>query len=95
MISALGVVYKVDVIFFSLGGYLLTQKDVFFDRSRACQIVASLMDMRGKMFQIDLPPPAIVKVCHASHSVTSIPIFCQFVQQVKHRDHICFAFFSK
>lgn len=46
---------------FITGGYLLTQKDVFFDRARACQIVASLMSDRGKLYQIDLPRPAIVK----------------------------------
>lgn len=50
------------VFSYSAGGYLLTQKDVFFDRARACQIVASLMSDRGKLYQIDLPRPAIVKV---------------------------------
>ncbi|XP_071829023.1 DNA-directed RNA polymerase III subunit RPC1-like [Apostichopus japonicus] len=46
---------------FITGGYLLTQKDVFFGRSRACQIVASLIDQRGNVNQLDLPPPAIIK----------------------------------
>ncbi|PIK60416.1 putative DNA-directed RNA polymerase III subunit RPC1, partial [Apostichopus japonicus] len=37
------------------------KKDVFFGRARACQIVASLIDQRGNVNQLDLPPPAIIK----------------------------------
>jgi DNA-directed RNA polymerase III subunit RPC1 len=44
---------------FLTGSFLLTRKDTFFDRARFAQICAGLSD--GNM-QIDLPPPAIVKV---------------------------------
>lgn len=58
-------------LYFSLyhpASYLLTQKDVFFDRSHFCQIVAAMLSNKDAGMKIDLPPPAIVKVCslHAS-----------------------------
>lgn len=46
------------------GGYLITQKDVFLDRARACQLIASMLSGRERTLKIDLPPPAIIKVFH-------------------------------
>ncbi|XP_077989635.1 DNA-directed RNA polymerase III subunit RPC1-like [Glandiceps talaboti] len=46
---------------FITGAYLLTQKNTFFDRSRAAQIVASMLSGRDQKIHIDLPPPAIFK----------------------------------
>ncbi|CAG5120413.1 unnamed protein product, partial [Candidula unifasciata] len=48
---------------FITGAYLITQKDVFFDRSRACQIISSLLVGKDVTMKIDLPPPAILKPC--------------------------------
>lgn len=45
-----------------LGAYLLTLKDTFFDRSKACQIVASILVGRDEKVRISLPRPAIMKV---------------------------------
>ena len=44
------------------GGYLLTQKEVFFDRARACQLIAAIMAQNDQNINIQLPPPAIIKV---------------------------------
>lgn len=44
------------------GGYLLTLKDTFFDRSKACQIVASILVGKDEKVRITLPRPAIMKV---------------------------------
>ncbi|XP_072037718.1 LOW QUALITY PROTEIN: DNA-directed RNA polymerase III subunit RPC1-like [Amphiura filiformis] len=46
---------------FITGGYLLTQKEIFFDRAKTCQIIASMLSGRDKYLRIDLPPPAIIK----------------------------------
>ncbi|TRY75843.1 hypothetical protein TCAL_12658 [Tigriopus californicus] len=46
---------------FITGGYLLTQKDVFFDHGKVCQIVAQILAGNEKQMRIDLPPPAIFK----------------------------------
>jgi DNA-directed RNA polymerase III subunit RPC1 len=46
---------------FITASYLLTQKDVFFDRTKFCQIVASMLHGRDGGVKIDLPPPAIWK----------------------------------
>ena len=47
---------------FLTGGYLLTQRDVFFNRGQVCQIVQQILDDRdGRVMRIDLPPPTIVK----------------------------------
>ncbi|XP_071808638.1 DNA-directed RNA polymerase III subunit RPC1-like isoform X1 [Asterias amurensis] len=46
---------------FITGSYLLTQKDVFFDRSRACQIIASMLSQDDENLSIKLPAPAILK----------------------------------
>ncbi|KAK2152800.1 hypothetical protein LSH36_317g01042 [Paralvinella palmiformis] len=48
---------------FITGAFLITQKDVFFDRAKACQLAASIMAGRDSMVKIDLPPPAIIKPC--------------------------------
>ncbi|KAJ8318173.1 hypothetical protein KUTeg_003264 [Tegillarca granosa] len=48
---------------FITGGYLVTQKDVFFDRARACQLISSMLSDRERNMRIDLPPPAIIKPC--------------------------------
>lgn len=45
-----------------LAGYLLTRKDVFFDRSQFCQIVAAMLHGKDIAKKIDLPPPVIMKV---------------------------------
>ena len=49
-------------MFLSAASYLLTQKDVFFDRSQFCQIVAAMLHGKDKAVRIDLPPPSIWKV---------------------------------
>lgn len=41
----------------------MTQKDVFFDRNRACQLIASMLVGKDAKMKIDLPPPAIWKPC--------------------------------
>jgi len=51
-----------------LGGYLLTQKDVFFDRSHTCQLISSILAQSDQATHIDLPPPAIRKV-HTGRSL--------------------------
>ncbi|KAL5018248.1 hypothetical protein ScPMuIL_003970 [Solemya velum] len=48
---------------FITGGYLLTQKDVFFDRGRVCKLVSSMLCGTDAALRIDLPPPAICKPC--------------------------------
>uniref|UniRef100_A0A3B5AQI6 DNA-directed RNA polymerase subunit n=1 Tax=Stegastes partitus TaxID=144197 RepID=A0A3B5AQI6_9TELE len=46
---------------FLTGAYLLTLKDTFFDRSKACQIVASILVGKDEKVKISLPCPAIMK----------------------------------
>ena len=46
---------------FITGAYLLTQKDMFFDRSKASQIIASIMAGSDYKTVIDLPQPCIIK----------------------------------
>ena len=47
---------------FLTGGYLLTQKDAFFDRGKVCQIISQIINNNEDgLEQIQLPPPAIVK----------------------------------
>ncbi|KAM9558342.1 DNA-directed RNA polymerase III subunit RPC1 isoform 1-T1 [Salvelinus alpinus] len=46
---------------FLTGAYLLTLKDTFFDRSKACQIVASILVGVDEKIKIALPHPAILK----------------------------------
>jgi DNA-directed RNA polymerase III subunit RPC1 len=45
---------------FLTSSYLLTQRDVFLDRARFTMLCSFLGDAAEK---IDLPPPAIIKVC--------------------------------
>ena len=51
------------------GGYLLTQKEVFFDRARACQLIAAIMAQNDQNINIQLPPPAIIKVPQLARSL--------------------------
>eukprot|EP00117_Sycon_ciliatum_P006945 scpid14118/ scgid10259/ DNA-directed RNA polymerase III subunit RPC1; DNA-directed RNA polymerase III largest subunit; DNA-directed RNA polymerase III subunit A; RNA polymerase III 155 kDa subunit; RNA polymerase III subunit C160 len=46
---------------FITASYLLTQKDVFFDRSEIMQIVSYMLCGNDRDMKITLPPPAIVK----------------------------------
>jgi len=46
---------------FITGGYLLTQKDCFFDRGKACQIISQILAGPEATMKVDLPPPAILK----------------------------------
>lgn len=46
---------------FITGGYLITQKDVFFDRGKASQIAAYLLAGKDVDMALQLPPPAIRK----------------------------------
>ncbi|XP_023347954.1 DNA-directed RNA polymerase III subunit RPC1 [Eurytemora carolleeae] len=46
---------------FITGGYLLTQKDAFFDRGKVCQIISQILAGEDSNLEIDLPPPAILK----------------------------------
>ncbi|XP_033840470.1 DNA-directed RNA polymerase III subunit RPC1 isoform X2 [Periophthalmus magnuspinnatus] len=46
---------------FLTGAYLLTFKDTFFDRSKVCQIVASILVGGDQKVCITLPRPAILK----------------------------------
>ncbi|XP_021335832.2 DNA-directed RNA polymerase III subunit RPC1 isoform X1 [Danio rerio] len=46
---------------FLTGAYLLTLKDTFFDRTKACQIVASILVGKDEKIKISLPHPAILK----------------------------------
>ncbi|XP_038060034.1 DNA-directed RNA polymerase III subunit RPC1-like isoform X2 [Patiria miniata] len=46
---------------FITGSYLLTQKDVFFDRAKACQLIASMLSQADENLKVKLPAPAILK----------------------------------
>ena len=47
---------------FLTGGYLLTQRDAFFNRGQVCQIINQILDDKdGSVMRIDLPPPTIIK----------------------------------
>ena len=48
---------------FITGAYLLTQKDVFFDRSKAIQIISSMMAASDSKTFIELPKPCILIPC--------------------------------
>ena len=49
---------------FITGAYLLTSKEVFFDRARACQLIASILSSHEQNIKITLPAPAIQKVSY-------------------------------
>ncbi|XP_050732253.1 DNA-directed RNA polymerase III subunit RPC1-like [Eriocheir sinensis] len=46
---------------FLTGSYLLTQKDVFFDKEHACALISSILAGKEAAYKVDLPPPAILK----------------------------------
>ncbi|XP_046612722.1 DNA-directed RNA polymerase III subunit RPC1 isoform X1 [Neodiprion virginianus] len=46
---------------FITGGYLLTQKDTFLNKSQACQLASCLLAGDDASMNIDLPEPAIMK----------------------------------
>ncbi len=46
---------------FLTGGYLLTQKDTFFDKGKVCQILSQILAGPDANVNIELPPPAILK----------------------------------
>uniref|UniRef100_A0A8C5HWX7 DNA-directed RNA polymerase subunit n=1 Tax=Gouania willdenowi TaxID=441366 RepID=A0A8C5HWX7_GOUWI len=46
---------------FLTGAYLLTLKDTFFDRAKACQIVASILVGKDEKVKVTLPRPSILK----------------------------------
>ncbi|KAG7257106.1 hypothetical protein CRUP_002887 [Coryphaenoides rupestris] len=46
---------------FLTGAYLLTLKDTFFDRAKACQIVASILVGKDERVKVAMPWPAIMK----------------------------------
>lgn len=49
---------------FITGGYLITQKDVFLDRAKACQLASCMLAGKDTNMKVELPPPAILKpVC--------------------------------
>ncbi|CAF1214927.1 unnamed protein product [Adineta steineri] len=48
---------------FLTGAYLLTQRDVFFDRSKVCQLLVWILTNKDGLEKIDLPPPTILKPC--------------------------------
>ena len=47
---------------FLTGAYLITQRDVFFDRSKSCQLLTWILTNKDGLEKIDLPPPTILKV---------------------------------
>lgn len=55
--------------FYLLAAYLLTLKDTFFDRSKACQIVASILVGKDEKVRVSLPHPAIIKVLQSGKFV--------------------------
>ncbi|KAK7113132.1 DNA-directed RNA polymerase III subunit RPC1-like [Littorina saxatilis] len=48
---------------FITGAYLITQKEVFFDRARATQLITSILSGKDSTVKITLPHPAIWKPC--------------------------------
>ncbi|XP_068111539.1 DNA-directed RNA polymerase III subunit RPC1 isoform X3 [Hyperolius riggenbachi] len=46
---------------FLTAAYLLTLKDTFFDRAKACQIIASILVGKDEKIKVHLPHPAILK----------------------------------
>ncbi len=80
-----------DIVFPLSGGYLITQKDVFFDRTRFCQLASALLASNDTNLKLDIPPPAIMKARVASSTflfwflfrtvVVSVVGFFSFVYQ--------------
>lgn len=48
--------------------YLLTLRDTFFDRSKACQIIASILVGKDEKIKVRLPHPTILKVFVYNHN---------------------------
>lgn len=46
---------------FITGGFLVSQKDLFFTRGQFCQITSMILAGKDRDLQIDIPPPAIIK----------------------------------
>lgn len=46
---------------FITGGYLITQRDSFFNKEQAMQLAATMISGPDSNMQIDMPPPAILK----------------------------------
>ena len=68
-------ILKNFLLLFIIGAYLLTQKDIFFDRSKACQLASSLIAYTDNNIKIDLPPPAILKVCAYLYYFNSLFVY--------------------
>ena len=70
---------------FITGGYLLTQKDLFFNRAQFCQITSMILAGKDTNIRIDIPPPSIIKVTEAPYLFYLLPnILCKvtvFLQQ--------------
>ena len=63
---------------FITGGYLLTQKDVFFNRAQFCQITSMILAGKDTNIRIDIPPPSIIKVTEALYLFYLLPnIICK------------------
>jgi len=52
---------------FITGGFLITQKDQFFNKAQFCQICSMLLAGKDSSLKIDIPSPAIIKVCFFIH----------------------------
>lgn len=63
----------------SSGAYLLTLKDTFFDRAKACQIIASILVGKDEKIKVRLPPPTILKVCAGAVCVHTGMCVCNWV----------------
>ena len=64
MLSTCFLIFVTNYVFYYdiAGAYLLTQKDVFLDRSHITQLLAYILAGKDVNIRIDLPPPVIVKV---------------------------------
>lgn len=69
-----------------LGAYLLTLKDTFFDRAKACQIIASILVGKDEKIKVRLPPPAILKVWDmlnfSTNNSLGVVCFCVDIEPV-------------
>lgn len=79
---------------FITAAYLITQKGVFFDRAKACQLASSLIAGSVAGERIDLPPPCIVKVRHGLLFLSLKTIRMQFLQVflVNNLSHLLWSF---
>lgn len=65
-------------MFGSAGAFLLTQKDVFFAHEQACFLASAIITRDDPNIKVNLPPPAIVKVC-----IVFASVFCKFISKFK------------